>query len=104
MAGCKGGGKKKKFQSLGEVLDRISVLVQTTPVARKAVFEAGAIPFPSEALHKSSREAKEQALKILHGFATGGVEYQDTLTHILPYLVNLSDAEEMLVYPTIELI
>jgi len=94
--GGKGGKKKKKFQpriKRTEVLDRIASLVDTTPSARKALVDAGAIQLASSAVDEKDRDVQKTAFKVLRGFTADGGD-RDAVGKFLPHLGTLLTDEE----------
>jgi len=67
----KKGKKAKKFEpriTITQVLERFASLVDTTPQARKALFEAQALEVAKDVLSTGDDEARTYAFKVFQGF------------------------------------
>lgn len=86
----KKGKMAKKFEpkiTLAQILERFASLVDTTPQARKALFEAQALEVAKDALSTDDVDARTYAFKVLQGFvATSDIVYVDAVLDALPEL------------------
>ena len=86
----KKGKRARKFEpriTLAQVLERFASLVDTTPQARKALFEAQALEVAKDALSTDDVEARTYAFKVLQGFvAASDKVYVDAVVDSLPEL------------------
>ncbi|KIM42250.1 hypothetical protein M413DRAFT_10443 [Hebeloma cylindrosporum] len=87
---AKKGKKAKKFEPriiLTQVLERFASLVNTTPQARKALFDAQALDVAKDALSTGDDEARTYVFKVLQGFVDVPEKlYVDAVVSFLPEL------------------
>jgi len=104
----KKGKKAKKFEprlTLTQVLERLASLVDTTPQAMKALFEAQALEVTKDALCNGDEEARTHAFKVLQGFANASDElYVDAVLDSLPEIITAYKNEQEPLAANLELL